>query len=110
MGLKVCHYPPILRRQFKHTDDFERKFCYNGYMKRDMTLIKLILEHVDSSRPDRRGFLDHPEFPGYDDELIEYHVRLCTDAGFVRTNNTGHIIEMTWHGHDALDKLRRDSP
>ena len=76
-------------------------------MKRDLQLIKQILKYAECNGPGERGFLFHPEVPGYSNEAVEYHVRLCGDAGYVRTNSTGHILELTWDGHEALDRLRK---
>ena len=75
-------------------------------MKRDMELIKQILKHCERHAPDPRGFLFHPKIPGYSADAVEYHVRLCHDAGYIRTNAGGLILELTWHGHEALEALR----
>ena len=77
-------------------------------MKRDLNLIKQILKYAECKGPGERGFLFHPEVAGCSDEEIEYHVRLCGDAGYVRINSTGHIIELTWDGHEALNDLRNN--
>ena len=74
-------------------------------MNRDTDLIKQVLKYVKCSGPGPRGFLFHPDIPGFSEEQVEYHVRLCDDAGYVRTNSTGHLKELTWAGHDALDVL-----
>ena len=75
-------------------------------MKRDMKLIKLILKHAEKSEPDRRGWIDEPEIPGYEDTQIGYHLTLCVEAGYIRVNSTGQILALTWAGHSALDDLR----
>ena len=78
-------------------------------MNRDWQLIKEILKYAESTEMGERGFLFHPDVPGYSDKAIEYHVRLCSEAGYVRTNSTGNIVALTWNGHEALDRLRKSS-
>ena len=75
-------------------------------MKRDKNLIKQILKYVEAHGPSERGFLPYPEIEGFDDPTIEYHVRLCSNGGLVRTNRSGYPTELTWAGHDVLDSLR----
>ena len=75
-------------------------------MRRDEELIKQILKYVEANGPAERGFLSYPDIEGFDDATVEYHVRLCDDAGLVRTNKHGSLIELTWRGHDTLDSLK----
>ena len=76
-------------------------------MKRDIELVKQILKHCERHAPGPRGFIYHPEILGYEIDVVEYHVRLCGDAGYLRVNNSGLIQELTWQGHEALEELRR---
>ena len=75
-------------------------------MKRDMSLVKQILKHIEKHAPGERGFLPHPDIEGYNSDEVEYHIRLCSQAGFVDLNDTGYIIELTWQGHNTLVDLR----
>ena len=77
-------------------------------MRRHMKLIRMILEHISKS-PDF-GNIPPPEIEGYSREEVAYHVRLCSDAGYVVLRKgtheiNPHIIRMTWCGHKALDHM-----
>ena len=66
-------------------------------MKRDMVLIRCVLECIEESD----GAVDSIRaIKGYTMPQIEYHLRLCRQAGFVKDGL------LTWRGHDELDKLR----
>ena len=75
-------------------------------MQMDDVLIKQLLKYCEQNAPGPRGFLFHPDIDGYSTEQIEYHVRLCSQAGFVLVNNTGHMVELTYQGQLELRKLR----
>ncbi len=81
-------------------------------MKREMRLIYLILDYVEGALT--IGDIPLPEFRDYQrNEIIEYHVRLCSEAGYLNivsdpaTKLPTRIELMTWNGHEALDKLRQ---
>ena len=78
-------------------------------MKRDMELVKRILKYVEKNPLPQTGFFADIEIAGFSDETIQYHIRLCADANFVRINQTGHIIELTWAGQDELERLRAET-
>ena len=78
-------------------------------MHRHMNLIQLILEYVE----DQRGFgnIELPRFREFNNEEVAYHVRLCSDAGYLilvkdRQETRPAIVRMTWCGHKALEKLQ----
>ena len=76
-------------------------------MHRSMTLIRLILEHM--SELDEFGRMPPPKINGYTKNEIAYHVRLCSDAGYLilqkeTKEDMPTIIRMTWCGHKALEK------
>ena len=75
-------------------------------MERNMTLIKQLLKYCEANAPGPRGFLFHPEIESFSTEQVEYHVRLCRDAGYARVNNAGYMVELTWEGHEVLEQLR----
>lgn len=83
-------------------------------MRREMKLICLILAHVE--RASACGNIRVPEVPGYEQHIVEYHVELCAEAGYIertRDGSSGKIIaihRMTWHGHEALERIRADHP
>ena len=73
-------------------------------MRRDMELVRKILEQLES---------DSSTFPiaidGYESNVTFYHVRLLNDAGFVTIHEQRPLPDytrLTWHGHDYLDELR----
>ena len=84
-------------------------------MIRKMKLIKGILQYVEAGHRD--DALPVPEIDGYDDVQVHYHVGLCVDAGYMVAPNPklmhgkrvfGEIERLTWAGHEALDRLRKE--
>ena len=82
-------------------------------MKRDMNLIRKILEYA--SEQGNGEPLEAPICPGHDATVIHYHIGLCEQAGFFdvyvvshpdETNKRYAIGSMTWAGHDELERLR----
>ena len=82
-------------------------------MKREMKLIRMILAYVEKSR--NIGDIQLPEFSDYRKCEVEYHVKLCEEAGYLHIRLSAHdmrpesIIQMTWQGHEALDELRKSN-
>ena len=81
-------------------------------MRRYMKLIFKILEYTETSKQNG-GQLQLPEFEEYTNEQVNYHARLCRDAGYINLDtNRGHqnigIIELTWQGHEELDRMRKE--
>ena len=83
-------------------------------MKRDMALIQALLEHVENACGG--DFLCPPALPAYSDRLIQYHVSLCGQAGFLEVQKTTGadapyarfvVRNLTWAGHEKLAELRR---
>ncbi len=79
-------------------------------MKLELRLLKMILKYVECNA-DGQSYLEPPEFPDYSTKVIEYHLRLCVDAGYIRTatNMATAIRELTWAGQMKLAELRCDS-
>ena len=80
-------------------------------MKRNMDLIRRILEFLEGCdhehRPRLDGFMPTAEDIPFSDIEVSYHIRLCREAGFVRmTDKTAQLKELTWAGHEMLDQLR----
>ena len=82
-------------------------------MKRNMALIKCLLEHVEEhDAPLRPAWIEPDTFkPTF--EVVRYHVRLIKEAGFVHniTDNEDRISvgELTWAGHEYLEQLRTET-
>jgi hypothetical protein len=79
-------------------------------MQRDMDLVRLMLLKV-AALPHRTEFEDDFAIDGYGDDLVQYHLRLLTEAGMLRTLELSHYsrhipVELTWAGQDALDAMR----
>lgn len=78
-------------------------------MKRRMKLIGLILKHVEQAP--HTGEIQIPEFQDYTRNEVEYHVTLCSEAGYLdivvdpRDKTPVMIHRLTWEGHEALEKL-----
>ena len=82
-------------------------------MKRDMNLIKAILEYVEENGRMEGRPLDKPEFPGrWEGDAVEYHLKLCKEVSFmtgVGTDQTSFLPQLlTWNGHEMLAQLRAD--
>ncbi len=68
-------------------------------MKRDMRLIKSLLEHAEEHGNGEE--IPLPTLTSWDTKAIEYHWELCQEAGFI---NGSHL---TWEGHERLAVLRK---
>lgn len=81
-------------------------------MKRDMELIRLILEYAENL--DRLvGGAPTVEIEGYDYVQVQYHIYLCANAGFLYSISekglhpqTAQLRELTWKGQEMLATLR----
>lgn len=85
-------------------------------MKRDLDLIKAILEHFEA-KDDWKHEKDL-EIEGYDIKLVSYHLQIMFEAGLINaeaiTSETGRIYDLvpfrlTWQGHEFLDNIRDKS-
>lgn len=68
-------------------------------MKRNMGLVKVILEYAEAN-----GSIVEPGIPdieGYASLQVDEHIRLSRDVGYL--DGRGRL---TWKGHDALDDFR----
>jgi hypothetical protein len=84
-------------------------------MKRDMDLIRTILQRVESDE----SITPAPfEIPGHAQEQVNYHIALLKDAGFIEAtvdgDNSGAVTSafidrLTWQGHEFLDAARDDT-
>ena len=72
-------------------------------MKRDMKLIRDILEYVECS--DGTRFLAPPTINGYTPVQVEYRIDLCKEAGLIHAEGVA-LRSLTWTGHEMLDHLR----
>lgn len=85
-------------------------------MQRKMELVQKLLEYVEASDGESR--LPVPEFEGYGEGEIHYHLLLCEDAGYLVVQPSRFerprynlrclkgISKLTWAGHQALDDMR----
>lgn len=82
-------------------------------MKRHRELINKILKYAELHADD--GMTDCiPRWDNTDPVVVDYHVRLCQEAGLVRaeqcsqlvgctTKRAWRIISLTWEGHEYID-------
>ena len=80
-------------------------------MKRDMQLILRVLmwtEEHGNTHP-----IALPDFEGVSAAETSYHVRLCSEAGFLHITDSKEypgrrvrILGLTWQGHEHLDANR----
>lgn len=86
---------------------------YNPVMRRYMDLILRILQYVETNG--NGEMLPAPEMDGYTPAQVHYHIDLCMQAGFVDARVISGAEEpskrycigsLTWHGHEALVRLR----
>lgn len=79
-------------------------------MELDHYLIKEILRYVEqNSDATGKVALNHPEVNGYSDEQVKYHLRMCTDAGFISVANMASGVfatDLRYQGHLELERLR----
>ncbi len=76
-------------------------------MPRDMELIRMILIYVRNHA--KSGSLVFPSFAGYEKGMVDYHVMLCEQAGYLQLNEETLdeerlILNLTWAGHEFLSK------
>ncbi|MDE0534346.1 MAG: DUF2513 domain-containing protein [Albidovulum sp.] len=83
-------------------------------MKRQMKLIFQILKYAEANVHNGEP-APMPEFDEYSRSEVEYHVKLCDQAGYIDYIHGGgkrkapvSIENLTWAGHDALDRMRKD--
>lgn len=77
-------------------------------MKRDMVLVRKVLEFVEAKGT--RLFKGSIGIEGYDREAVVHHIYLLADAGFVELGaetltNKGPLV-LTWKGCDYIEHLR----
>ena len=84
-------------------------------MKRHMRLIRKILEWAEqrcNGEP-----IHPPDCSDHDTRVVNYHVGLCEEAGYLRIEKISGAEEssprfvmgtLTWAGHEALERLREN--
>jgi hypothetical protein len=85
-------------------------------MQRDWDLIREILTVLEA-RDTTHGGLAPDAFSNHSKELVSYHFYLLDQAGLIdadikKTANTGIFgiaRNLTWEGHELLDKMRSDT-
>ena len=86
-------------------------------MKRDLELIReLLLFFEEKSSP---AYIELPPIEGYDENTLKTHLVLMFEAGLLRceptrSSTSDRVIsvlpfELTWDGHEFLDKVRNES-
>ena len=82
-------------------------------MKRDMSLIRKLLEYVEAQTDGR--YHDAPGCLDFAQESVHYHIGLCGQAGFLEVRKISggeeplaryELRNLTWAGHESLDRLR----
>ncbi len=82
-------------------------------MKRNMCLIRCILEYAESNATGVR--IPAPDIRGFTEAEVHYHMGLCDQAGYLNVESAGAnpggpayyvILNLTWSGHEVLEKLR----
>ena len=75
---------------------------------------QLILKLLEFAVDQTNGDVQPPEIPGYTAQQVQYHVELCSQAGYMKVRKLGgkkaryRILSLTWQGHEALVKLREE--
>lgn len=82
-------------------------------MKRDMTLIRKLLEYFEEHADGSTGPTSRlPEIEGYSAEQVHGHAWLCLKAKLVEGRVPlkpaigSCVTALTWEGHDKLHQLR----
>ena len=75
-------------------------------MKRDLGLIHKILQYAEQQSPGGSFDIEIENVP---QPKLDYHVKLCIQAGFLEPSVNGEYwtAGLTWTGHDALKKLNK---
>jgi len=86
-------------------------------VKRNLQLIFEILRYFEEEgKPGTH--MPRPEISGHDKNVVNCHVDLCAEAGFIRFKTSrmpGHLPEtdkieaLTWKGHEFLEDWRSRS-
>ena len=76
-------------------------------MRRNLQLIMRILEAVEALPADPTRGLSPFTIKDFPEEEVLYHVRLCEQADFVKMGDQPFIRELTWTGHEMLERLRK---
>lgn len=86
-------------------------------MKRDMDLARRILQAIESSDEDPRGWIELDFVDEYPKNLVSYHVVLLADEGLIEAQDLMTAGEdgycwlpkrLTASGHDFLDAARQE--
>ena len=82
-------------------------------MQRKMPLVRQLLEYTEMQNTEER--MPAPEFDGYSEAEVHYHLGLCEEAGYLILHppaqggpprRFGGITRLTWKGHETLDAMR----
>ena len=83
-------------------------------MRRDMGLVAKIMKYARENA-DGGNSKCFPDIVCFSHEEVNYHIKLCSQAGYVETERHGRvpgtskhafsIVDVTWLGHDYLDSL-----
>ncbi len=84
-------------------------------MKRDMQLIRKILEYLEGKCQGDGQLIPVPSLDGYANDAVSYHVGLCIQAGYIEGKDQSFVgaapmydmICLTWDGHEKLAELRK---
>ena len=86
-------------------------------MKRDMDLARRILQTIESSEEDPRGWIELDFVDEYPKNLVSYHVVLLAEEGLIEAEDLMTAGEdgycwlpkrLTASGHDFLDAARQE--
>lgn len=82
-------------------------------MRRDMNLVKLILEKIEKECTDSASCTISPKsFPEYSASDVNGHALLILERGLANgkmTSGGAAIVRLTWDGHDFLDNSRNST-
>ena len=85
-------------------------------MKCHQKLIRKILQHAER-KATVADPIPAPDIYGYTDVQVHEHIALCEEAGYLQVSNvtseasgfpTYEIVRLTWKGHQALQKFRKN--
>ena len=79
-------------------------------MERHWELIRAILEYTAHEGNGKN--LQAPKVNGYTPEQVNYHIRLCEQAGYLDSvefveGSCYGVRSLLWAGHEKLDELRK---
>lgn len=77
-------------------------------MKRDMKLVRLLLQQIEEAPAVEGVHRNRFTFDGTDDDIVSEHISLLLDEQLVTRTSQMHV-RLTWKGHDFIEAANATS-